>query len=125
MKTCNKCNLEKDLTEFVKNGKWYRGACRACLQIANTAKVVKWRQNTKEKLVAYFGSCCLDCGYTGPPFMFDFDHRDPTQKEFAISRTTRSWDKLLAEAKKCDLVCANCHRFRTHRQRCTGCKYCN
>jgi hypothetical protein len=25
-----------------------------------------------------------------------------------------SWDALLAEIAKCEIVCANCHRVRTH-----------
>jgi hypothetical protein len=27
-----------------------------------------------------------------------------------------SWDKIMAEVLKCDVVCANCHRIRTHRK---------
>lgn len=92
-----------------------------------SAKAVSdWRRRTKRKLVEYHGGKCLDCGYEGPPFMFDFDHRNPAEKSFAVTGNgaTRAWDKVLAESLKCDLVCANCHRFRTHRQRCDGCEWC-
>jgi hypothetical protein len=84
------------------------------------------RRKVKELLVVEHGSKCLDCGYEGPPFMFDFDHRDPTEKSFGVAAggVTRSLDKTRAEALKCDLVCANCHRMRTHKQRCSGCEYC-
>ena len=45
----------------------------------------------------------------------DFDHRDPETKEFEVSVKLRrvSFDRLLAEVAKCDVVCANCHKYRT------------
>ena len=88
--------------------------------------VSDWRRRAKQRLVEHHGGKCLDCGYEGPPFMYDFDHRDPDDKSFNVtsSTTTRAWASLLEESLKCDLVCANCHRFRTHRQRCSGCGHC-
>ena len=55
-------------------------------------------------------------------FCFDFDHREPMQKSFAISSMARDVAEatLQAEFAKCDLVCANCHRLRTHIQIKTG-----
>lgn len=62
---------------------------------------------------------CLDCKGVFPPCVMDFDHRDPSQKKFAIASApcsgTRSIASIIAEIKKCDLVCANCHRIRTAR----------
>jgi hypothetical protein len=43
---------------------------------------------------------------------FDFHHRDPSTKQFAIGSFTGAWETLLVEAEKCDLLCANCHRLR-------------
>jgi len=42
----------------------------------------------------------------------EFHHRDADSKEFGIAQggILRSWAAILAEAAKCDLVCANCHR---------------
>jgi YbgC/YbaW family acyl-CoA thioester hydrolase len=31
----------------------------------------------------------------------------------AVSGSTRSWQTILKEISKCDIVCANCHRIRT------------
>ena len=64
---------------------------------------------------------CHDCGLSclvDNWFVFDWDHRDPSQKLFTISEKKHSVssEKLLAEIAKCDLVCANCHRHRTHGQ---------
>jgi hypothetical protein len=65
---------------------------------------------------------CADCGGAYPPYVMHFDHRDPTTKLFGIggSGGTRSIEKILEEIEKCDVVCANCHAERTHRQRLTG-----
>jgi len=51
--------------------------------------------------------------------MMDFDHRDPSTKSFALSGKCqlKSEETLLCEVAKCDIVCANCHRVRTQRQR--------
>lgn len=89
--------------------------------------VTEWRRRTKAKLVAHHGGKCLDCGYEGPPFMYDFDHRDPATKSFGLGQngSTQAYDKQLEESLKCDLVCANCHRIRTHKQRCSSCEHCN
>jgi len=64
---------------------------------------------------------CVDCGLIYPPYVMDFDHRPGVKKCFnvsAIAVSARlSWKKVLAEIGKCDVVCANCHRERTHQRR--------
>lgn len=60
---------------------------------------------------------CADCGKRYPSFVLDFDHRE--DKEFNVGRLVSfgSWKRLLGEIAKCDVVCANCHRERTHQRR--------
>jgi hypothetical protein len=123
---CTKCGEEKAADEFyVKtNGNWHTW-CKTCFNKATGQRVSERRRLLKETLVEEFGSICLDCGNKYPPFMMDFDHRDPSEKSFTIAASTvLGIDRLREEAKKCDLVCANCHRMRTHKQRCNGCAYC-
>ena len=62
---------------------------------------------------------CADCGRRFPPCSMDFDHRDPTQKRSTVpAMIGRAGDaRILAEAGKCDIVCANCHRARTFDRR--------
>lgn len=61
---------------------------------------------------------CMDCGSSYPYYVMDFDHRPGEDKIFNPSEaTTKSERLLLEEIAKCDLVCANCHRFRTHARR--------
>lgn len=61
------------------------------------------------------GDTCADCGGVFPPYILDFDHRDPSEKRFGIAgNARRKMEDLRAEVAKCDVVCANCHRERTH-----------
>jgi hypothetical protein len=46
----------------------------------------------------------------------DFDHRDPSLKSFRLTAGAvmlKSRAALMNEVRKCDIVCANCHRVRT------------
>lgn len=56
---------------------------------------------------------CADCGESYPPFVMDFDHRGDKEFDIGMAPTRVSMSRLLAEIAKCDVVCANCHRFRT------------
>ena len=61
---------------------------------------------------------CADCGGRFAQCSMDFDHRDPTTKVRAVTRMIfGSIERMLAEAAKCDIVCANCHRLRTFERR--------
>lgn len=66
----------------------------------------------KAILIEYKGGRCTDCLGMFPNCVYQFDHlRD---KEFEIGHClTYSMRRLLAEADKCELVCANCHAIRT------------
>jgi hypothetical protein len=60
---------------------------------------------------------CADCGKIFPPWVMDFDHRDPKTKSFALAAgkvLLKRREILLAEIAKCDIVCANCHAIRTY-----------
>lgn len=74
----------------------------------------------KLKLMALKDSKCFDCGinHNGKnAAIFHFHHRNPEEKLFAIGNklTCKSWDTLLIEIEKCNLLCANCHEM-THSQ---------
>ena len=65
---------------------------------------------------------CTDCGRRFPPYGMDFDHRDPTAKQYTVSRMIgrAGTARILDEVSKCDIVCANCHRARTYDRRMTA-----
>jgi hypothetical protein len=69
-----------------------------------------WRQATRRRLVAGFGGCCAVCGLEDDEVVYDFHHVDPSVKEYGLSSKIMSWDKIVAEAKKCVMVCVICHR---------------
>lgn len=57
---------------------------------------------------------CADCGVQYPPYVMDFDHVRGVKK-FDISKMiSRKMVSVLEEIEKCDVVCSNCHRMRTH-----------
>jgi hypothetical protein len=64
-------------------------------------------------------SGCVDCGVCNH-IVLDFDHLK--DKKYNISRMIHdgfSWAAIKKEISKCEVVCANCHRIRTH-DRLTG-----
>lgn len=65
----------------------------------------------KAELVSLMGGKCNKCGYDRCYGAFDFHHA-LGKKENMIATLLKgaSKDKLLKEAKKCILLCANCHR---------------
>jgi transposase len=92
---------------FVRVGAPGRYRCARC----NTEAVSDRRRRVKEILVAEAGGCCVACGFDAYAGALQFHHRDPATKAFEVSRQgiTRSLDKLRLEARKCVLLCANCH----------------
>jgi L-lysine 2,3-aminomutase len=46
----------------------------------------------------------------------DFDHTGEKTGEVSSFVFTYSTERLLAEVKRCDVVCANCHRVRTYQR---------
>lgn len=62
---------------------------------------------------------CSDCGERYPYYVMDYDHRDGVEKVADLNAlmSNAAWQKVRDEIAKCDLVCSNCHRERTHHRR--------
>jgi hypothetical protein len=74
--------------------------------------VKRWRQNTKDKMVEAMGGKCQCCGYDKHTAALAFHHIDPNQKDIGFSgarANPKAWSKIVAELRKCILVCHNCH----------------
>lgn len=74
--------------------------------------VKNWRTQTKSMLVESLGGKCCNCGYDKCNGALDFHHIDPSIKEYNISDMLRRLMKtalIVTEAKKCVLLCRNCH----------------
>lgn len=111
---CPKCKQEKQENEFYsrpdRNGK-KQSYCKEC----NKNNTIDRQRNFKIKCINYKGGKCENCGYSKCPGALDFHHKDPTQKDFNISKyRNTSWEKnkkdITGELDKCSLLCANCHR---------------
>lgn len=94
------------MTQFVLEGRGhYR--CVAC----RVEAVARRRRVVKRTLVEEAGGECRICGYSRCQQALQFHHLDPAIKEFHLGQggASRSLAKSRAEARKCVLLCANCH----------------
>ena len=80
-----------------------------------------WMKRRKRAIRALIAAAkdepCQDCGMSYPSYVMDLDHRPDEKKCFNIAAYndyTSSLDKVQHEIDKCDNVCSNCHRQRTH-----------
>lgn len=79
------------------------------------ARSRKTRLRKMKAIVLYLQTHpCVDCGETDP-LVLDFHHRDPSTKLFTVrdKGLHTSVQRLEAEIRKCEVLCANCHRKRT------------
>ena len=83
-------------------------------RLRRNARDRKLRKEKWMKIFEYFGGKkCQDCGIESKHPIYDLHHRDPSQKDFKVSRSIRrKWEIIEAEIAKCDLLCSNCHRIR-------------
>ena len=90
-------------TEFVlEKNKYYR--CKKC----RTDRVSNIKKRHKQELVEEYGAGCNICGYNRYIGALHFHHIDPKTKSFSLGNV-RSKVKMQEEAKKCILLCGNCH----------------
>lgn len=118
-----------------------RGICKDCrgkYAIDNFEKLKKWRKNYNKKNRSQkrindgkrrseirviineikTKAKCADCGKRFPAVAMDFDHIKG--KNNAIGNLVSGAYKLeliLEEIKLCEIVCACCHRVRTHKRK--------
>jgi transposase-like protein len=73
--------------------------------------VSDWRRRAKRTLVSEAGGRCLLCGHDRNVAALQFHHLDPGQKRFGLGSRglAQSLDRLREEARKCVVLCANCH----------------
>lgn len=138
MKVCAKCKLNRRLSSFYqrkrgpRQGEYYE-KCKTCMKIRGRSyyyqtrvrqlELVKIRrrryvEERKEYINKLKEKPCVDCGKIYPSWIMDFDHIEGTIKLSSIGgiHSGRLWsfDKIDEEIAKCELVCSNCQRQRTH-----------
>lgn len=99
------CKKHGSVSHFKRSDGTFR--CGKCA----SQWVVASRINKKRRLVDMFGGRCKLCGYRKYIGALDFHHLEPSQKSFAVSvrGLCYAWETVLTEAKKCVLLCKNCH----------------
>jgi hypothetical protein len=132
MKECVKCKRSKSLDEFNKNKRRPDGLdnmCRSCrkayykayyessdkerTRLAGNRKINKDRVN--DLIRERKSKPCADCEETYPYYVMQFDHMPGTKKLFNIGaeKYQHTYNKVIREIEKCEVVCANCHAIRT------------
>ena len=89
------------------------------VMIKKRCAVATCRNKKKKLLVEYKGGKCEHCGFkTDIMSVYDFHHKDPSQKDFGISHKSgygKSLEQTKKEVDKCLLLCRNCHAIEHHR----------
>ena len=65
----------------------------------------KWDFVTAAKLSAG----CVKCGYNEHHAALEYHHIRGNKLRAIAASMTSSWDKLINEINKCEVICANCH----------------
>ena len=128
-KRCSACRELVPLSGFNRRSgsrDGFQSYCRACnsrwhadhrehhnRQIA--ARNVRVKEEMRRRMAEYLRSkACADCGEADLRVL-EFDHlRDKTIEVSVLVARGHSWERILEEIAKCEVVCANCHRRRTH-----------
>lgn len=107
-KHCKTCSREYVRKHYERNTEYY------------LKKAKRNNKKSKDKCIQYIANylqthSCLDCGESDI-LVLEFDHKDRSEKFENVSiilKRKLSFEKLVAEIKKCDIRCANCHRKKT------------
>jgi hypothetical protein len=132
---CSTCGLDLSEERFAWRRKGVRHKmCRDCKRSYNQ----EWYKNNKQghrqrcvdnkkrydaKVLDLLNGLknvpCADCSRRYRPYIMDFDHVRGTKlgNISDMAKNQVSKQRLLDEVAKCDVVCSNCHRERTHKRR--------
>jgi len=128
-KICTKCNKTKVVDDFAFRrtlkgerqpwckecskkyfGKYYKG---------NTQRYRARAAKVQQEAILFIRDSkdnqpCKVCNTRYPHYVLDYHHRDSTSKiDNIMSLASAGKQKVAEEMAKCDLICSNCHRFRT------------
>jgi hypothetical protein len=130
---CGLCEIVKPLDESHRRGVGHQRWCKSCRKAYDAAyhrgrrtlrmapkrarigKLVAWMREAKSQP-------CTDCGGRSHPAVMAFDHLPGSEKRLDVANLVRRGSIRLAriEVAKCEVVCANCHAYRTFLRRESG-----
>jgi hypothetical protein len=89
--------------------KFYGAKTRHCIECHNSYTITKGAEKRAFAIKVLGGKCGI-CGFSRYKSALQLHHLDPKIKD-AKFRNMRNWSKtrIMAELKKCVLLCANCH----------------
>ena len=126
-KKCKVCGFEsKDLNFFVRSHNTLKSGDKSstCKNLCKICKNKMQRDKpcrsltTKVKYIRLVKSSpCVDCNTSYPFCVMDFDHCRGVKLFGIANHSGRTLEEIKLEIEKCDLVCSNCHRIRTHDRR--------
>lgn len=135
VKQCGRCQEAKPVEDFAwrRRGRGQRdNMCRPCRSAygkehyaANRQRYIDQARIQKDRLrlertvylIEFFATHpCVDCEERDP-VVLEFDHLRDKLFSIGLALSSRSWPSILDEMRKCEVVCANCHRKRTARRR--------
>lgn len=101
--SCRECHTKYVRKHYEKNRGYY------------LAKAKRIKGEIRETIKRAKEKPCADCNQSFPYYVMDFDHvRGDKKFNLGGAYEKRGRKVVLAEMAKCDVVCANCHRIRTH-----------
>lgn len=125
-KFCPECEQEKDIKEFCfsnREKKTLQPYCDECRRIRAKRSYTRHRKTVikaatarnklmMERFQEFKKTLKCECCPEHEAACLDFHHRDPKKKDGILSKMVSrvGWDTLMREAKKCAVLCANCHR---------------
>lgn len=134
MKICTRCKIKKPLDDFRKRSAVSHGHSSWCKSCFNEYDRERYRNSEKERLrkkknqssvisksKEYIweylnNNPCVECGESDP-IVLEFDHIDSKLKFNNVSELMKySVEVVKKEIKKCQVLCANCHRRKTAEQ---------
>lgn len=141
MRTCTKCHVEKPESDFFVRDKStgrLHAQCKGCYAVHRKTYYLAHYEKYKEsylkrarqrrrqlkreyqiRMLEYLkDKACITCGENDIRVL-ELDHIDPATKLFSISQSVKlgfSWTDVVEELKKCQVLCANCHKRRTAEQ---------
>jgi hypothetical protein len=127
-------DIKDDILSLYEEGKTYAEiqSILGCSKSTISYHVGKGNENSRVKSNGYrkkikefinnykSANPCRDCGHTYAYYVMQFDHLPQYVKLFTIAKFyeyTHDINVVIAEIKKCDLVCGNCHTERGHKRR--------
>ena len=111
-------NHREEVTNYAR--KWWRARPEEARKRTAHESRLRVRERNFNYLREFLSKHpCTMCGVTDIEVL-EFDHLDPKEKEYNISHltgATYSLEKIQKEIKKCQVLCANCHRKKTFKER--------